>query len=61
MEDIVFNRQDVEELQKIEKGKKKNGERIDTLTKHLYLTYLIVGILAFTVGIAVSYRRLKNK
>lgn len=60
MVDIVFTESDAVELAKIQQGKKKNGEKIESLTKHLYLTYLIVGILAFSVGLYVSYKRLKN-
>lgn len=31
-----------------------------TVKDHLYNTYLVIGIVAFTLGAIVSYRRIKN-
>ena len=61
MSDLLFTQTDADEIDKLKSGKKPNGEKIQTLTQHLYLTYLIVGIVAFSVGIYVSYKRLKNE
>jgi hypothetical protein len=38
----------------IDKEKKAN------LREHLYMGYLIIGTIAFTLGILISIRRLKN-
>lgn len=45
-----------EELEKdIQANKKQN------LKEHLYMGYLIIGTLAFTLGILISIKRLKGK
>jgi hypothetical protein len=39
----------------LEKEKKAN------LKEHLYMGYLIIGTIAFTLGILISIKRLKDK
>jgi hypothetical protein len=37
-----------------------NKEKKENLREHLYMGYLIIGTIAFTLGILISIRRLKN-
>ena len=37
-----------------------NKEKKANLREHLYMGYLIIGTIAFTLGILISIRRLKN-
>lgn len=38
-----------------------NNDRKQNLKEHLYMGYLIVGTIAFTLGILISLRRLNGK
>ena len=60
MSKIFFDETDAETLVKTEEGKKEDGVKISRLKEHLYMTYLIVGTIAFSFGILISYKRLKN-
>lgn len=46
---------DAEYKQQLDKDKKQN------IKEHLYMGYLIVGTLAFTLGILISLKRLNGK
>ncbi len=37
------------------------NDRKQTMKEHLYMGYLIVGTIAFTLGILISLRRLNGK
>jgi hypothetical protein len=45
-----------EELQK-----QITNDRRQTLKEHLYMTYLLIGTVAFTLGIWISVKRLNGK
>lgn len=59
MSDIFFTTQDAQKLKELKKG--DNGEKYTKLKDHLYMTYLMLGIVAFSFGIFVSYKRLNGK
>lgn len=59
MSDIFFTTQDAEKLKELKKG--ENAEKYTKLKDHLYMTYLLLGIVAFGFGILVSYKRLNGK
>ncbi len=60
MSNILFNEEDNAKLTKLQDGKDSDASKTAKLKDHLYMTYLIVGIVAFSFGILVSYRRLKQ-
>ena len=60
MSNYFFSEKDAQKLEDVEDGQKTNGYKASKLKDHLYMTYLMLGIIAFGFGILVSYRRLKN-
>ena len=51
----VMSEADNDLKKELEKEKKAN------LKEHLYMGYLIIGTIAFTLGILISIKRLKDK
>jgi hypothetical protein len=51
----VMSEADKDLKKELEKEKKAN------LKEHLYMGYLIIGTIAFTLGILISIKRLKDK
>jgi len=51
----VMSDADKDLKKELEKEKKAN------LKEHLYMGYLIIGTIAFTLGILISIKRLKDK
>jgi hypothetical protein len=41
--------------------KQITNDRRQTLKEHLYMTYLLIGTVAFTLGIWISVKRLNGK
>ena len=41
--------------------KQLNEDRKQTLKEHLYIGYLMIGTIAFSLGILISLRRLKGQ
>jgi len=60
MSGAIFTKQDASDLQ-LAKKEPKDAEKVTKLKDHLYMTYLLLGIVAFGFGIFVSYKRLNGK